>query len=89
MTRVSLVEHVLLLQLFNRDEVRPLEVLDVRMIGRKAAGRALEAVAVQRKALPKPLVVARPAPAVGPLDDRLPNLAKGLGLRSPEPPAST
>ena len=47
MGRESLAENVLLLQFFDGDEVRPLEVLDPGMIGRESAGRAFEAAAVQ------------------------------------------
>jgi hypothetical protein len=36
----SLAEHVLLLQLFEANEVRPLDILDPRMVGREVAGRA-------------------------------------------------
>ena len=84
MVHVTDAEHVALLEFLNGDEVGPLEVLDPRMIGREAAGRALEAVALQGEPLAELAVVAGPAPAVGPLDDRLADLVEGLGFRPPE-----
>ena len=36
-----------LFQLFHTDEVGPLEIVDVRMVGGEAAGRATKAVAIQ------------------------------------------
>ena len=65
------------------NEVRPLEILDPRMIGREAAGRTFQAVAVQRESLSELPVVACPPPTVGPLDDRLPDLAERLGFGPP------
>ena len=84
-SKKSLVENVL------APPILPAAMKSVRlmssiagMVGRKAAGRAFEAAAVQREPPAELPVVAGPPPAVGPLDDRLPDPAQRLGVRPPQ-----
>ena len=77
------VEHVLLGQLAQAKEIGPFQVFDEAMIGRQPAGRTLETVAGQVEPAAERLVVAGAPPAIGPVDDGLPNLAERIGVGPP------
>ena len=63
------------LQVLDADEIGPLQVVDQRMIGRKAAGRLAKRAALQLEAFAETFATQSPPPAVRPVDNRLPNLA--------------
>jgi len=79
------LEHRLLLQVAQPQEVGPLQVLNQRMVCRKVAGGAFQALAFELEVLAEAAVVPGPTPRTGMVDDRLPDLAEGPGIGTPHP----
>ena len=76
-------EHLPPAQIAPAHEVRALQVLQQRMVGREPAGRGLEALSFQPESLSKSVIVPRPPPAARRLDNRLAYLAQGHGVLMP------